>query len=169
MIVCQNALRMFCGLFHPGHVRTTSWVVSILEIKKELFVRTWKDVVKKVILKVRQIYLSLWIPAESGPKPDKFVPPCGSQAIVDLSLTDLSLLVDPRQGWGQIHLFLNIQIQIHHFQSNTNTNTLLFLYDSNTLSERNQIQIRIWPQAWSQAMVISSLTNLALLVEPRRW
>ena len=38
--------------------------------------------------------------------------------------------------------------KIHHFQSSTNTNTLLFLYNSNTLSERNQIQIRIWPQAW---------------------
>ena len=32
------------------------------------------------------------------------------------------------------------------FQSNTNT--LLFPYNSNTPSERNQLQIRIWPQAW---------------------
>ena len=51
------------------------------------------------------------------------------------------------QGWGQIHFFPKIQIQIHHFQSNTKTNTLLFLCNSNTLPERNQIQIRIWPRA----------------------
>ena len=51
------------------------------------------------------------------------------------------------QGWGPINLFPKLQIQISHFQSITNTNTL-FLYNPNTLSERNQIQIRIWPQTW---------------------
>ena len=54
------------------------------------------------------------------------------------------ILISHTQDWGQIHFFPKIQIR--YFQSNTNT--LLFLYNSNTLSERNQIQIRIWPQAW---------------------
>ena len=51
------------------------------------------------------------------------------------------------QGWGQIHFFSKTSNTNAHIQSNTNTNTLLFPYNSNTLSERNQIQIRIWPQA----------------------
>ena len=48
-----------------------------------------------------------------------------------------------QQGSGQIYFFQ--EIHMHHFQFNTN---ILYLYNSNKLCDRNQIQVGISPQAW---------------------